>query len=147
MAVHLVDIRLNNGEITARHVKSAMAQQLLQGIRIAAIAQVLDRTGVTEAMDRDVRHTGTGANGLQQIQEAMTTEGASILQQEEWFFWRRIRTCGQVPPECLVRADRERHVPFLGALPHDVDALVPFIHIAQTDLAELVIADTGIDHE
>lgn len=64
MAVHLVDVRLDDGKISFYHIKSAMTQQLLQGIRIAAIAQVLDRAGVAEAMDRDVRNAGTGANGL-----------------------------------------------------------------------------------
>ena len=79
VAVHLVYIGLDNGEIPLDHIKCTVAQQLLQGIRIAAIAQVLDRAGVAETMDRDIGNAGAGADGLQQVQQTMATEGASIL--------------------------------------------------------------------
>ncbi len=60
-----VEIDLRQGEVAFDHIQGGMTEHFLQGVGIAAIAQVLDGEGVTEAVRMDAFDAGLDPQGLQ----------------------------------------------------------------------------------
>ena len=63
----LVKICLGDGKITFDHIHCGVTEHDLEGVRIAAITQIIDCKGVSEAMNVDALYTGAIANNSQYI--------------------------------------------------------------------------------
>lgn len=75
-----------------------MTEHLLQGVGIAAIAQVLDGEGVTEAVRMDAFDAGLDPQGLQGFVELGRVYFATIVGGKERFVLLGIWPGGEVSP-------------------------------------------------
>ena len=67
--VGFFDIRLHNCQIALNHIERGMAEESLQGVHIATIAQVLNCKRVAETMHVDTFYAGALPNGDQHLQQ------------------------------------------------------------------------------
>ena len=65
--VTLVKISLGDWEVAFDHIHCGVAEHDLEGVRIAAISQVVDGEGMSEAVDVNALYAGPVANNFQYI--------------------------------------------------------------------------------
>ena len=63
----LVKISLGDREVAFDHIHCGVTEHDLEGVRIAAISQVVDGECMAEAMDVDALYTGAVTNNSQYI--------------------------------------------------------------------------------
>lgn len=141
----ILDVGLSDRQVPLDHLQGGMSQHLLQSVRIAAIAQILNGEGMPKAMDRDTPNAGPFPDPDQQFQQPVPPELPADIGQEHRLSFIGIRSGDQIAPERLVGAVAERDISLLGSLAKDLDPLVAFIQLVQLDRAQLFRSNAGIE--
>ena len=70
-----IQICLGQAQIGLDHIHGGMAQHLLESVAVAAIAEIVDRKGVAEAVDVGSLDAGLFRQGADQVQQLVAVQG------------------------------------------------------------------------
>ena len=142
-----VDVGLDQGEVALDHFESGVTEQALQGVRIAAIAEVVDREGVAEAVNVDAGEAGALADLLKQIKQGVTVKGVAKLGDKERGVDFFIFAGSKVLPNGLAGAGAEGQDALLAALAKDDQVTVAHVAVLDARVAELAGANACIEQQ
>lgn len=143
-----VDVGLGNGEIVAHHHQGGVAEDHLEGVNIATVAQVGDGEGVAETVWVDAEHAGAGPGQVEQVVELVAGEGALVGGDEERFGDLVVFARGEGLPDGGggARADGDPAL-FIALAVADAHAQGFEVAVADLQIAQFGGAQAGIEEE
>ena len=144
-----VEVNLCEFEIDADRFEGGVSEHGLEGVGVAAVAQVHDGEGVTEAVGVDVWNPCPFADGLEHGGEFGAGEGAVDAGEEEGVggLGGGMTVC-EVAPDHLSGARRDGKQAFLHPLAlADEDAVVTGVEILHVEVAEFGCADASVEEQ
>lgn len=78
VVVVVVDVGLGDGEVVFDHVEAGVAEDLLEGVEVAAVAEVVDGEGVAEAVEGGSFYAGAFADVGDAFVEHAAFDGAVV---------------------------------------------------------------------
>ena len=145
-AVAVDQVGLGNGGVGADHLQGFVAQRLLQGSGVAAVAQILDGECVAETVRVDAFDAGPLAETFDQLEQRIAGQWDGAETYERRFVDSRFAAFGDdVTGDRFQTGGAQRQGALLAALADDSDAGIPQIDVAQAQLAEFGSPDACVD--
>ena len=145
-------VDLRDGQVTFHHVEAAVAEELLEGVRIAAVAQICDRKGVAEAVGVDVGDAGAAAEAAQVEGQMAALDGGAVGGGEERSVGRGVAT-DQVGPEGFAGKGLDvddtlaAGAGVVARLPEDAEGASGLVVVGDGEAAEFAGADAGVEED
>ena len=124
-----IEIDLGQGQVGFDHLHGGVAEDLLEGVGIAAVTQVADGKGMPETMGVNVADTSAPAGSVEQLKQVGTQERAAVAGNEEGTIDRLVFTGDQVVEYGLASAGGEGDQAFFVALAKGDQVAVAKINI------------------
>lgn len=141
------DVGLGDLDVSADHVHAGVAKEYLEGVGVAAIAEVVDGEGVAKAVDVGVVDSGALGDGGDGVVEMIAGEGLAVAGDEEGVIGGFGEAGGEVAPDGGGGVVGEGEGAFFGSFAEDAQAPVSKVEVVDAGGAEFGGAQAGVEQE